>query len=103
MVYIRGLSKKFVEFLDKNKDHCPITTKYLHVKDLHSTDIITKFQRNQLKNNTSMPLSVTEVKDTRSTPMTLTSFYDDVVFNVRRRSISGSSQSMQQVCILPYK
>ena len=40
---IRGLSKKFVEFVNKNKTTIPITFKFVYNEDTFTTDIITKF------------------------------------------------------------
>ena len=41
--YLRGLSKKFVEFVNKNKTTIPITFKFVYNEDTFTTDIITKF------------------------------------------------------------
>ena len=42
-IYIRGLSKKFVEFVNKNKTTIPNTFKFVYNKDTFTMDIITKF------------------------------------------------------------
>ena len=43
LIQIRGLSKKFVEFVNKNKTTIPITFKFVYNEDTFTTDIITKF------------------------------------------------------------
>ena len=40
---VRGLSKKFVEFVNKNKTSIPITFKFVYMLDTFTMDIITKF------------------------------------------------------------
>ena len=40
---IRGLSKKFVEFVNKNKTTIPIAFKFVYNYDVFTADIIAKF------------------------------------------------------------
>ena len=40
---IRGLSKKFVEFANKNKTTIPFTLEFVYNYDTFTMDIITKF------------------------------------------------------------
>ena len=45
--HIRGLSKKFVEFVNKNKSTNVVALKFLHVKDPFKPDKICEFQTNR--------------------------------------------------------
>ena len=47
MVKIRGLSKKFVEFVNKNKSTRVVALKFLLVLDPFKPDKILKFQTNR--------------------------------------------------------
>ena len=46
-IHIRGLSKKFVEFVNKNKSTNVVALKFLHVKDPFKPDKICEFQTNR--------------------------------------------------------
>ena len=67
-VYIRGASKKFVDFVNKIKSTYAISLKLPYVCDQFNTNNHRKFQINRLINVVSMAIGLMRVCATRSTP-----------------------------------
>ena len=67
-IYIRGESKKFVDFVNKIKSIYAISLKLPYVCDQFNTNKPRKFQTNHLINIVSMAICLMRVTATRSTP-----------------------------------
>ena len=66
--YLRGESKKFVDFVNKIKSTYAISLKLPYVCDQFNTNKHRKFQTNRLINVVSMAICLMRVSTTRSTP-----------------------------------
>ena len=67
-VYIRGESKKFVDFVNKIKSIYAISLKLPYVCDQFNTNKHRKFQTNRLVNIVSLAICLMRVRATQSTP-----------------------------------
>ena len=68
IMYIRGASKKFVDFVNKIKSTRAIPLKLPFVCDQFNTNKRRKFQTNRLINVVAMAICLMRVSATRSTP-----------------------------------
>ena len=67
-IYVRGESKKFVDFVNKIKSIYAISLKLMYVCDQFNTNKHRKFQTNRLIKIVSMAICLMCVSATRSTP-----------------------------------